>query len=258
MSLFYFTHTEPEFQGNIDDKYGYWFTFALFEYFVLYIFAETLLNKCRSFQGEMYVMSVMLLMSVVSFYYEQVRYAPSFITWCTLGSLLSFAKMKYVVFFWMGSFVKKYFSRFTTLTNNQYFMAVIIVFFTALANASIGHTSWPVEYLLFMVLGASGVIILFTFFRRYQSSFVKEKVIGRCLQYIGRRTLDIYLLHYFFLPYGLDCVGKWLNQQPYSDVVNLFVGIMIALWVITICLLVSNVIRLSPFLGHYLFGVKRL
>ena len=37
---------------------------------------------------------------------------------------------------------------------------------------------------------------------------------------------------------------------------ELLVGLAIALVVVGICLLVSYVIRLSPFLGHYLFGVK--
>ena len=41
-----------------------------------------------------------------------------------------------------------------------------------------------------------------------------------------------------------------------SKPLELAFALAVALVVVAICLLVSYVIRLSPFLGHYLFGVK--
>ena len=41
-----------------------------------------------------------------------------------------------------------------------------------------------------------------------------------------------------------------------SKLLELAFALAVALVVVAICLLVSYVIRLSPFLGHYLFGVK--
>jgi hypothetical protein len=40
-----------------------------------------------------------------------------------------------------------------------------------------------------------------------------------------------------------------------SKVLELVVALLLALAVVVICLIVSYVIRLSPFLGRYLFGV---
>ena len=75
------------------------------------------------------------------------------------------------------------------------------------------------------------------------------------LQYVGTRTLDIYLLHYFFLPRFLMAYAPQL--QAYDSRLLEFVAIMvISLIILVLCLITSYVIRLSPFLGHYLFGAK--
>ena len=78
---------------------------------------------------------------------------------------------------------------------------------------------------------------------------------GRVLQYVGRRTLDIYLLHYFLLPWGLGVVFPVFTESP-MPVVELVCSFAVAVVVVSLCLLVSNIIRLSPFLAHWLFGVK--
>ena len=74
--------------------------------------------------------------------------------------------------------------------------------------------------------------------------------------FVGKRTLDIYLLHYFFLP-DLMCFREWLipNERMLMQLVA--AGIVSCL-VICICLLVSEILRTSNFLGHYLFGAKRV
>ncbi len=99
-----------------------------------------------------------------------------------------------------------------------------------------------------------GLIIVFATFRKYQSTFSTATKIGNILQYIGKHTLDIYLLHYFFIP----------NISPFREfifsgnnyVFELFFGIGISLMVIAVCLLVSKVLRTSDLLAHYLFGAK--
>ena len=93
------------------------------------------------------------------------------------------------------------------------------------------------------------------FFRHYQEFFSDKTVVGRSLQFIGRRTLDIYLLHYFFLPRFLMPYAGLL-QNYNNSAIEFVVILSIALLVLGVTLLASYVIRLSPFLRHYLFGVK--
>ena len=97
--------------------------------------------------------------------------------------------------------------------------------------------------------------IVVMFFRHYQSWFTNDKPIGRGLQYIGVRTLDVYLLHYILLP-KLPQVGAWFNQNRPNFVLEITVSFSVALVVIAFCLLVSQLLRISPIFRQYLFGRK--
>ena len=110
------------------------------------------------------------------------------------------------------------------------------------------------EMFRFYVGGISGMWMVFTFFR-LSISWLKKLHLSIPLQYVGTRTLDIYLLHYFFLPRFLMQYADQLKALN-NPFVEFFVIMAISLVVLALTLLASHVIRLSPFLGHYLFGVK--
>lgn len=75
------------------------------------------------------------------------------------------------------------------------------------------------------------------------------------MQYVGRHTLDIYLLHYFFIPYGNSAVRTIVcNDSMVLQILGLSI---VAAAIIALCLLVSEVLRNSNLLAHYLFGAKR-
>ena len=96
--------------------------------------------------------------------------------------------------------------------------------------------------------------MVFTIFRLSISSLKKLRL-SIPLQYVGTRTLDIYLLHYFFLPRFLMPYADQLRAYD-SHLLEFIIIMGISFIVLAISLLVSYIIRLSPFLGHYLFGVK--
>ena len=238
------------------DKKGYWFTVVLFEYFVIYIVAEALLNRKDSPQGEMCVMVVILILSITAFYYAKyyTRYATELGIWKDILGFFSFVKIRHIIFFWFGTFVRKHFDRFIHLTNNRYVTAVMIVLFTAIIV-------WPtvlsvngIEYIAYLIAGLSGTIICFTYFRTHQEYFSRNTWYGRGLQLIGRRTLDIYLIHYFVLPYNLVRPDVWLQYHHNTLFVPL--ALILAFWVILISLLISSLLRVSPLLAKYLFGGK--
>ena len=238
------------------DKKGYWFTFVLFEYFVIYIMAEALFNRQSSTKGEMRVLVVMLIFSICAFYYAKyyTRYAMELGVWKDLLGFFSFVKIRHIIFFWMGTFVRRHFDQFIHLTNNRYVTAILIGLFTAIIV-------WPtvlsingVEYIAYLVAGVSGTIICFTFFRIHAQCFSLETWYGRSLQLIGRRTLDIYLIHYFVLPYNLVQLDVWL--QYHHNTLFVPMALILALWVVIISLLISSILRVSPLMAKYLFGIK--
>ncbi len=73
------------------------------------------------------------------------------------------------------------------------------------------------------------------------------------MTFIGRRTLDIYMLHYFL-------IGAFTLLVPFAQqntIMELSISVTLTIIVISVSLLMSEVIRSSNFLAHYLFGVKR-
>lgn len=240
------------------DKKGYWFTYVLFEFFVIYLGLKTLFNKHNTPKGEIFMMSGMLLLSISAFYYSTcyTRYAEELGVWKTILGLFSFIKFKHIIFFWFGTFVKKHFNQFIQLTNKPHIFIFLLGLFVMLNIYPIVFSINGLEYIAFLLVGLSGVIVIFNLFR-YLSTISSNVCYhtSSILHFIGRRTLDIYLIHYFFLPYHIDYLADCLNLQE-NPFLCMLISLPLALGVTAISLLVSYIIRLSPFLGKYLLGAK--
>ncbi len=108
-------------------------------------------------------------------------------------------------------------------------------------------------FMLFLSVGAfynagvSGTTICFTFFRIHARHFSQETWYGRGLQLIGRRTLNIYMIHYFVLQYDFVRPNIWLHYHDNTLFVPM--ALILALRVVIIILLNSNIFRVSPLLA---------
>ena len=85
------------------------------------------------------------------------------------------------------------------------------------------------------------------------SNYIDNYRIGQALQYIGRRTLDIYLLHIFFISDSISWIKDTGIDSPF---IIFIISIATSLVIIGICLLISNILRTNPILGKILFGAK--
>ena len=235
-------------------KGGYWFTFALFIYFVIYILSSLAFRRCKHRDLWMLLIALFISMSASWYdvHYQQIsrqlgwgRYALGF---------LSFMTWRYYLFFFLGTLVKKNFDKFLEWTNRREVFFVVIALFVLMASLP-RIEYWPWVYTRFAVSGICGMVMVFTFFRYFASWFTKERVLGRSLQYVGIRTLDIYLLHFFFLPESMLAYNRQLLAYG-NKFLEVCVVLGEALLVLAACLIASYIIRLSPFLAHYLFGVK--
>jgi Fucose 4-O-acetylase and related acetyltransferases len=229
-------------------KGGYWFTFALFEFFLLCIFSERYLKRL----GGAFALVISASAFCYDIFYNRLVHVLN-IQWITdvLG-FLSFMTWRYFLFFYIGTWVKRHFELFVRWTNKPSIILPVIIGFVLIAMHP--HAENGVfAYLIFAVGGVLGLTLVFTLFRLFYSQRF-SLITHRSLEYIGSRTLDIYLLHYFFLPRYLLPYGEQLRAYD-SKVLELVVALLLALAVVVICLVVSYVIRLCPFLGRYLFGV---
>ena len=237
-------------------KGGYWFTFVLFEFFMISMLSERFCKK--------WGLWIAIILSVSSYFYDAYynRYFSHF-GWITnIVGFLSFKTWRFYLFFYLGIMIKQNFDEFLRLTSKCYVIILVIVCFALIAT--LPHTEIVIfSYLIFALGGISGMIMIFTLFRILYTSpstySLKQLSIfhfpSSILIKIGSRTLDIYLLHYFFLPRFLLSYGEHLRAYD-SASLEFLVALALALIIVAICLMASYVIRLSPFLGHYLFGVK--
>ena len=243
----------PEFFHQLGAlKGGYWFTFVLFEFFLIQIVA----SRC----GRWGIL-VALAVSVGSFWFGACQHrlrmmssgSDALSVVLDICGFLSIAPWRYYLFFFIGSWVRLHFETFIRLTDKPLVIAAVTIGFFAIASTD--HPASPVlEYLRFSLGGILGMIMVFTCFRLL-SPYLQTTAFFHSLQYVGTRTLDIYLLHYFFLPRFLMDYGDQLRAYG-SPLLEFLAAMVPALVVLVLSLLLSWLIRLSPFLGHYLFGVK--
>lgn len=234
-------------------KGGYWFTFGLFVYFVLFTLTAWLVKKHCTFV----LLFSALFISVAAYWYDVSYHRISHqLGWGreVLG-FLGFVTWRYYLFFVLGAFAKKYFDRFLELTDCHGVQFAVVVLFCLMAALPVSDW-WVWAYMRFAISGICGMVMVFTFFRKFSTWYTKAKPLGRSLQYVGTRTLDIYLLHFFFLPEFLMTYRDLLlsRHQLWLEII---VVLILALGVLGLCLLTSYVLRLSPFLAKYLFGVQK-
>lgn len=231
-------------------KAGYWFTYTLFFYFFFYVISIAISSFFHRKFEDYIILSTALFILLI--YYVTTIDTDEKHT-LTYG-IIGIPQWRYYVFFVFGTLVKKYYNTFISLTNNSYIMAIIIILIVFLYLFG-GIVFYHFETIRWFLYGFLGIIIILTTFRISSSYFDNDSFIAKSMKYIGRHTLDIYLLHFFFLPRNLTELGTYFQSKP-NPIIELFVSLMFSILIISICLVVSKVIRTSPILGHYLFGQK--
>ncbi len=239
-------------------KAGYWFTLSLLQMFVIYYLFSFIEAK---FKKKSWVSIAILWFISLAVY--ATLYMPSWFTypkanenhWLNITCFIQ--TMRYFHFFLFGNIVHRYWNSWQKLFDSKWFfplIVVIVVFCCAdifkWHNLKFQWTNLPRTTAMYILL-----TIVFVSFRYYKDNFTKQHWIGRFLQYIGVRTLDIYLLHFILLP-NLRMVGDFINVNNKNFVIDITESVAVALLVIGFCCLISSVLRVSPIFKKYLFGRK--
>lgn len=221
---------------------GYWFTWVLFWIFIIYrIFQKLYLRIFKTenlLKESLYWCTIILLFQII----RKISIIPESITvFFSIGQLASCLQ-----YFIGGVLITKYTHLreliFSTYGFSIAFISYWILFFF-------------IEYSLFsnfvgyLILGICGIIIMVYYFEKHEQSLLG----GNLLIKLGRRSLDIYVLHYFLL-------GQ-LPLKQYSSIVlgngllfELLISIILALIIAFCSLIMSSMIRTSPFLGCLFLG----
>lgn len=221
---------------------GYWFTVSLFMFFAIYILCKNLIRN--EFISNILLLACALFLYIFSYNpwsYNHYPFLNGFIV----------HPFGFLIFFIIGIITKKYFDKVVRIFNNNIIMMFII------ALMIIGSICFLKGYFVHLeirlVLSILGIFSFFYFFMK-NGGYMDNSRIGNVLQFIGRRTLDIYLLHFFFIRNSLSWIENFRIESP---TLIFIISIIISLVIIGICLLISKFLRTNPLLGKILFGAKR-
>lgn len=243
----------PEFFHQLGTlKGGYWFTFVLFEFFILYM---VIVRMGRTWTPIL-VFAITIASFVYARYYDSLRSSAEGYQLLIIDMLgfLSVTCWRLFIFFYIGAWMRRYFDTFIRWTNKPVVILLVTASFFLIASTSHKDNLW-FEMFRYYAGGITGMWMVFTLFR-LSASWLKKSRIEKPMQYVGTRTLDIYLLHFFFLPRFLMEFAPQLQAYD-SRILEFLVIMAISLIILLLCLTCSYIIRLSPFLAKYLFGVKQ-
>jgi fucose 4-O-acetylase-like acetyltransferase len=245
-------------------KMGYWFTFALFNMLVFYYTARWLHARrarttIETFTKRLYVVGLLSLFTLSDL--SALGYADT-----TLTLSMTFKHLHFFAFGALCSCNREWFER--TLDSGMR-MAVVIAGLFILSwwvisfreTIAIADNYVDIKYLNIIhtgiktLIGYCGILTVFGFFRRYGEFFSENRHIGKPLQFVGRNTLDVYLLHYFVL-LGMPTMLRPYIVETDNILVTLVVGMAVAIAAVAVSLLISRVIRLSDHLAYYLLGAR--
>ena len=253
---------------QLPTKGGYWFTWTLLLMFVFYFSVEAVVwwTKRLPFLRQSSDLAVrppflpLFVCWLLSLVWYETAYLPAhfhylkedFWHWSSLVQVAL-----YLHFFLFGNLVRRRWTDVQRLFDSRWFFPlVLVVAIVCCGDALKWHTlrlAWsnlPRTLAMYALL-----LLLVMTFRYYALFFSRVTWVGRSLQYVGRRTLDIYLLHFFLLP-ALPEMGKWLNATRPGFVVEQALTLGVAAVVVMACCLLSHLLRVSPLLRYYLFGRK--
>ena len=230
---------------------GYWFTIVLFQMYIIYL----LLSLISKGISRDIVIPSLIIISIafigILVIYDRSSQIWEFLCWENLT--------KYMQFFSAGIICSKYRDRFFKLLENNTFITITIIgwiicmilWYNGGFQNKFSILYSFVHDIIVRYFALFSVVICFFSKRNF---FADASAYSKCLKFIGRRTLDIYMIHYFLLP-NLSYLKDYLNTGN-TLIIQILIGGGLTVAIVAVCLLISAILRKSATLEAWLFGVK--
>lgn len=244
--LYYHTHGIEMFNAIFDTtKMGYWFTFVLYEMFIMVAFLMWVFNNFRS---RKYIeLAVLLILMAGAFFIFRFSYTESNL----MGLISAYNFLYYLPMFILGMLCRKYNESFYAILNIK--LALTILFFIVMLSFFVTIPSFITSIaIVFMAFGLGLQIDAISdgiFYRSW---------IGRCLLLLGNYSMEIYFIHYFLLfempisisEYFFNISGSYysLSFPEFIVVGSVAVGISLT------CVAMARFLRIVPYMGKLLLG----
>ena len=229
-------------------KGGYWFTYFLFIFIFLYCILSWALYKLNGKQDNAIFLFALSL--VIGFTPVALDKLYPGTPDSRLLQALSYQEFYFFIFFCFGALFKSKYVLYEKMRNRWVYEALMIALpFVLLLIQGLKLPLF--DFTVTVLFSFSVVILIYSVFQK-DESFFSDRGFGRFMSFVGRRSLDIYFLHFFFLP-DLHSVGKFFYETP-NPLLELVLSSVIAAIIVSVCLLISHIVRGSVFLAKLLFG----
>lgn len=155
---------------------------------------------------------------------------------------------QYFPYYILGILCMAYKDIFQKILANEYIIGGLIVMFVVLYIYPGGG------FYKALLSGLVGTIIIYQLCRHYQDVLSQSTVVGRQLQLIGRSTLSIYLIHYFFIQgIKMPWIIEHVNISEQGWIIT-FITIIVAIMVSYASLAVATLLKVSTPLYRIMLG----
>lgn len=233
----------------------FWFTIVLFQMFIIYMLLAIAEHTTKK---DNIVTPSLIFLSILFFVIFVKSTIIDFRVWRVLQW---YYLLEYFQFFAFGILCRKYYPLLNKCLNSDVFRTTVILSYIISLMAVYGFNRHLQELnsgfyniMKMVVVRYAGLLTIFIMFFTNGKYFSNDERPCRWLRFVGRRTLDIYMLHVFFLPnllflkHYLSGNGMLLSQ--------LTIGLIGAILDIALCLFISNLLRSSNLLSRWLFGER--
>ena len=235
-------------------KSGYWFTFVLFEMFILYGLFSLLINKVKN--NSIHT-GLLLLFAFAAYILKKTpiatfEWANSIFCW---GGLLY-----HLPLFLIGIVCRKNVILFHKIIDNNYIK--LLLFLIVLLGLK---THW-IPLIIFSI---SSTLFVYSFIKNVFSApylnHVKD-IAAKIFETIGKNTMQIYFLHFLILFRFPNEIVNYMNSL-YSDtcfaghscagIVELLIVGTVSLLISFACILMAKALEQIPYISTLMFGQRK-
>lgn len=236
-------------------KSGYWFTFVLFfifsiHYIVVYFYKRLFTN---SKVKEQYGLVILIALAFIAYCFNSSLYnISSYFRFISLSFIL-----KYYIFFLLGCIHKQYEDLIQNFINRPWIRTVLFLISLSIFSSSIQ------ENRALPIFPSIAQIILIMYMFKQSKSITNNNFLGEQLAFLGKHSLEIYFLHYYFL-FGMPEVHKFITEQDNiyvfrgcgcKTILEISILLPISIILAYISILTRKILDIcAPYLSYLLFG----
>lgn len=234
-------------------KYGYWFTLVMFGYTIIYYIISKFTKVLRL--SNKTTTCIHLISGVL-------------ITYIGLGSdrlsaelpildLFSTVLYNYYFYYALGAILFTNRSLILNSLSNKWLLGGGILFYTIGQIAIAKYGTDSLHYgsgITHLCIVSIALLIIWKLFDSYPQ-LSKTSAISRFFTLVGRRSLDVYFIHYFFIPKDLSSWGLYF-QSTDGIFISYLCAIILSIPLIYVSMGVGYILRLSPITSKLLLGAS--